>query len=347
MKLNLLDLNPTELKEYVTSLGFPAFRAKQIYEWLMKGVWSFDEMTNIPAAMRDTLSENASVGLLKIRKKLQSEIDDTCKYIFCLEDGCIIESVLMKYKYGYSICISSQAGCRMGCKFCASSDIPFSRSLTAGEMLAQILTVNRDKNIKIGHIVIMGIGEPLDNYDNVIKFLRNVQDPLGVNISYRKISLSTCGVVPGIYRLAEENIPITLSISLHNPFDEQRSLIMPINRKYNLDKLLEACYSYVVKSGRRITFEYAMISGVNDSSEHAEKLSERLRGMLCHVNLIPMNKVSGKDFERSHRKSIEQFSSVLEKNGISVTVRRELGRDINAACGQLRKQQLESDSENI
>jgi len=343
MKLNLLDLNPAELKDYITELGLPSFRSKQIYEWLMKGVWSFDEMTNVPVAVREMLAEKTSTGLLKIRQKLQSQIDDTCKYIFCLEDGCIIESVLMKYKYGYSICISSQAGCRMGCKFCASSDIPFSRSLTAGEMLAQILTVNRDKDIKIGHIVIMGIGEPLDNYENVVKFLRNVQEPAGVNISYRKISLSTCGVVPGIYRLAEEDIPITLSISLHNPFDDQRSLIMPINRKYNLDKLLEACNSYIVKSGRRITFEYAMISGVNDSPEHAEKLCGRLKGMLCHVNLIPMNKVSGKAFERSHRRSIEQFSSVLEKNGISVTVRRELGRDINAACGQLRKQQLESD----
>ncbi|MBQ8164998.1 MAG: 23S rRNA (adenine(2503)-C(2))-methyltransferase RlmN [Clostridia bacterium] len=343
MKLNLLDLNPTELKEYITGLGFPGFRAKQVHEWLMRGVESFDEMTNIPAAMRSILDESATTGLLKIRQKLQSQIDETCKYLFCLNDGYIIESVLMKYKYGYSICISSQAGCRMGCKFCASSDIPFSRDLTAGEMLSQILTVNRDKNIKIGHIVIMGIGEPLDNYENVMKFLRNVQDPAGVNISYRKISLSTCGVVPGIYRLAEEDIPITLSISLHNPFDEQRTLIMPINRKYNLDKLIEACNSYIVKSGRRITFEYAMISGVNDSPEHAEKLCSRLKGMLCHVNLIPMNRVSGKSFERSHRKSIEQFSDILSRNGISVTVRRELGRDINAACGQLRKQQMDSD----
>ncbi len=341
MSINLLDLSRDELKDFITEAGFPAFRSKQIYEWLVKGVASFDEMTNLPADMRKTLSEKADTGLLSIKQKLQSQIDDTCKYLFCLKDGYVIESVLMKYKYGYSVCISSQAGCKMGCTFCASSDIPFSRDLTAGEILSQIITINHDKNIRIGHVVIMGIGEPLDNYDNIIKFLKNVQDPNGVAISYRKISLSTCGVVPAIYKLADENMPITLSVSLHNPFDDQRSLIMPINRKYSLDKLFLACNSYIVKTGRRITFEYSMISGVNDSLAHAEKLCEWIKGMLCHVNLIPVNKVSGKDYIRSSKKNIEDFSDILTKHGISVTVRRELGRDINAACGQLRKQQMD------
>ena len=231
----------------------------------------------------------------------------------------------------------------MGCTFCASSDIPFSRDLTPGELLGQIIAINRDKDIRIGHIVMMGIGEPLDNYSNVIKFLKNVQSPEGLAISYRKISLSTCGIVPGINKLAEENIPITLSVSLHNPYDEQRSVIMPVNRKYSLDKLFEACNSYIAKTGRRITFEYSMISEVNDSLEHAKKLCERLKGMLCHVNLIPVNKVPGKEYMRCSRRRISEFSEVLSSHGISVTVRRELGRDINAACGQLRKQQMNTD----
>jgi 23S rRNA (adenine2503-C2)-methyltransferase len=229
----------------------------------------------------------------------------------------------------------------MGCKFCASSDIPFSRSLTSGEILGQIIAINRHENIRIGHVVIMGIGEPLDNYDNIVKFLKTVISEESLGIGARKISLSTCGLVPGMLKLAEEDLAITLSVSLHNPFDEERSEIMPVNRKYSLDNLFEACKIYIEKTGRRITFEYAMIVGVSDTEKHALELCRRLKGLLCHVNLIPVNAVEGKSYSRSSKKSIENFSAILEKKGISVTVRRELGRDINAACGQLRKQLIE------
>lgn len=341
MKINLLDLNFQELQEFVAEAGLPKFRAKQINEWLVKGVADFDEMTNLPGALREKLKEVAVTGLPAVINCLRSKIDDTAKFLFRLHDGCIIESVLMKYKYGYSVCISSQAGCRMGCKFCASSDIPFSRSLTSGEILGQIIAINRHENIRIGHVVIMGIGEPLDNYDNIVKFLKTVVSEKSLGIGARKISLSTCGLVPGMLKLAEEDLAITLSVSLHNPFDEERSEIMPVNRKYSLDNLFEACKIYIEKTGRRITFEYAMIVGVSDTEKHALELCRRLKGLLCHVNLIPVNAVEGKSYSRSSKKSIENFSAILEKKGISVTVRRELGRDINAACGQLRKQLIE------
>lgn len=349
MKLNLLDLNFGELEKFVCGMGMPGFRTKQINEWLCRGVRGFGEMTNLPAELRARLDERAYTGLPEIVSCLQSRLDGTCKFLFRLRDGCVIESVLMKYKYGYSVCISSQAGCRMGCKFCASSDIPFSRNLSSGEILGQIIAINRYRGIRIGHVVIMGIGEPLDNYDNIVAFLRRVSSADCLDISCRKISLSTCGVVPGIYRLAEEGLPVTLSVSLHNPFECQRSDIMPINKKYTLDNLFEACKIYIEKTGRRITFEYAMISGVNDSAEHARELSRRLCGMLCHVNLIPVNAVSGKSFSRSPRKHIERFVSILEHFSVSVTVRRELGRDIGAACGQLRKQIMSegADPENF
>ncbi len=342
MKQNLLDLNFEELQTFTEELGLPKFRAKQINEWLVKGVYTFDEMTNLSGSLREKLGEVSRIGLPTVISCLRSKIDETAKFLFRLEDGCIIESVLMKYKYGYSVCISTQAGCKMGCKFCASSDIPFSRSLTAGEILGQVIAINRHENIRIGHIVMMGIGEPLDNYDNVVKFLHTVTSENSLGIGARKISLSTCGLVPEIMKLAEEELPITLSVSLHNPFDEERSEIMPVNRKYSLDNLFDACKNYIAKTGRRITFEYAMIVGVSDTEKHALKLCSRLKGMLCHVNLIPVNSVEGKDFSRSSKRSIENFSAILEKKGVSVTVRRELGRDINAACGQLRKQLMET-----
>ena len=340
-KTRLLDLSKQELEEFVINNDMPKFRAKQLFEWLYKGA-EFPEMSNIPAALREKLSGLSVTGVPKVRSCLRSSLDETCKFLFEMQDGVLVESVLMKYKYGWSVCISSQAGCRMGCKFCASSQIPFSRSLSPGEILGQIIAINRHESITVSHVVIMGIGEPLDNYDNIIKFLRLVTSPEGLNISARKLSLSTCGVVPKIYSLAEEQLPVTLSISLHNPFDSERSEIMPVNRAYNLDSLFEACRHYQSKTGRRITFEYSLISGVNDSERHGRELAKRLKGMLCHVNLIPVNTVDGSGFRRPDRKNIEKFRELLEKQGIPATVRRELGRDISAACGQLRKSVAEN-----
>lgn len=340
MKINLLDLDYPELERFVCGENLPRFRAKQIHEWLCRGTGRFDEMTDLPAGLRGVLAEKADPGLPELLGCACSEIDGTRKYLFRLRDGCVIESVLMRYKYGYSACISSQAGCRMGCRFCASSGIPFSRNLTSGEMLGQILAMNRHAGVRIGHIVLMGIGEPLDNYEQVTAFIRRVSGEEGLAVSCRKISLSTCGVVPGIYRLAEERMPITLSVSLHNPFDAQRSEIMPINRQYPLDTLFSACRAYEKKTGRRITFEYAMIAGVNDTAAHAAELARRLKGMLCHVNLIPVNAVEGRPFRRSEKEKIGRFAELLTQRGIPATVRRELGRDIDAACGQLRKRYL-------
>lgn len=340
--INLLDLSQNQLEEFIKQLQQPSFRAKQINKWLYSGVTNFEEMTNLPTSFREQLSEKAVTGLLKIQDCKESEIDETRKYLFELYDGNIIESVLMKYKYGYSVCVSSQVGCKMGCSFCASTGAGFSRNLTAGEMVGQILTINRDANVKIGNIVIMGIGEPLDNYDNVIDFLKKAQSPEGLGISYRRMALSTCGLVPGILKLNKENLPITLSISLHSPFDDERSKIMPVNGSYSIDKLLEACKIYTRGTNRRITFEYAMISGVNDTIRHADELGQLIKGMLCHVNLIPINKVAGNSYKRSSKEQVEKFSSVLNRSGIEVTVRRELGKDINAACGQLRRSNTNS-----
>ncbi len=340
-RINLLDLSAEQLAAFAAEQKLPAYRAGQIRKWLFEGV-SFEEMTNLPLPLRRKLLETADVGRLKVYRKFQSREDETCKYLFDLGDGNVIESVLMKYKYGYSVCLSSQVGCRMGCTFCASAGLPYSRNLTMGEMLSQIVTINRDQQIRIGHVVLMGIGEPLDNYENVLRFLREVQREDCLGIGFRKISLSTCGLVPGILRLAEENLPITLSVSLHSPFQKQREEMMPVARKYTLDKLMEACNSYVAKTGRRITFEYAMILGVNDTAEHAKALISLTKGLLCHINLIPVNPIPGQRYQRSSRDSIEAFSGMLEKRGISATVRRELGQDIRAACGQLRRDVVNS-----
>lgn len=336
-KKNLLDCSAQELNHFVKEHGLPAFRGTQIRKWLYTGVSTFEEMSDLPKDVRNWLDRYCSTGLPKIKRLLKSALDGTCKYLFDLGDGNFIESVLMKYKYGYSACISSQVGCKMGCSFCASTGVGFVRSLTAGEMLGQIIAINKDRGIRIGHVVIMGVGEPLDNYDNVIAFLREAQSESGLGISYRHISLSTCGVVPGINRLAEEKLPITLSVSLHSPFDEQRSRMMPINKKYPIRDLIESCKGYLEATGRRITFEYAMIAGINDTNEHAKALCGLLRGMLCHVNLIPVNEVSGNRYTRSEQKEIDRFMRTLQNNGIEVTMRRELGRDISAACGQLRR----------
>lgn len=333
---NLLDLNKEELEEAIKAMGQPKFRAKQVWEWLYKGA-DFSEMTNLPENFRKALSEKYRSGKLAVKAKLCSKEDDTVKYLFGLGDGNLVESVLMKYKYGFSACVSTQVGCKMGCTFCASTKAGFVRNLTAGEILGQIVSMNSDMNIRIGHVVLMGIGEPLDNYDNVLDFLRKAQDENGLGISYRNISLSTCGLAEKVLELAEEKLPITLSISLHSPFDAQRSEMMPVNRKYPLDKLLDACNIYTLSTGRRITYEYALIEGVNDTKEHAAQLISLLRGKLCHVNLIPVNKVEGTGYEKASKKNIMTFKEMLEKGGVNATVRRTLGQDIEAACGQLRR----------
>ncbi|MCX7842938.1 MAG: 23S rRNA (adenine(2503)-C(2))-methyltransferase RlmN [Clostridia bacterium] len=336
-KVNLLDLDAEELERFLAALGQEKFRARQIYQWLHKGIRNADEMTNLSKGLRQRLDEVAYIGKLNVANKLVSRLDGTTKYLFELNDGNLIESVMMLYKHGVTACISSQVGCRMGCSFCASTGAGFVRNLSAGEMLDQVLSIQTDSGKRVGNVVIMGIGEPLDNYDNIVKFLRLVNHPDGLNIGYRHISLSTCGLVPEIIKLSRENMPITLSISLHAPNDEIRGQIMPVNRKYSIDKLLEACKIYTEVTKRRLTFEYAMISGVNDSRENALELAGRIKRMLCHVNLIPVNTVSGTSYKKSNRQNINLFRGILEGYGIETTVRRELGSDINAACGQLRR----------
>ncbi len=340
-KTNLLDLSVEEIQQILSGIGAEKFRAKQIFQWLAKGITSIDDMSNLSKAFREKLKGISRIGMPRIKNKLVSRIDGTAKYLLELEDGNVIESVLMDYRHGISACISSQVGCRMGCRFCASTGIGFDRNLSPGEMLGQILTMQSDGGKRIGNIVIMGIGEPLDNYTSVLKFLRLVNHPEGLNIGYRHISVSTCGLVPEIIKLSQENIPVTLSISLHAPNDTIRDKIMPVNRKYSIDKIIEACKIYTEVSKRRITFEYALISGVNDSRENAMELGRKIKGMLCHVNLIPVNTVEGNDFRKSARQQTEVFKAILERSGIETTVRRELGSDISAACGQLRRSSSE------
>lgn len=339
---NLMDLTLDEMEQMLQDMGQQKFRAKQIFKWVNSGIKSVDDMTNLSKQLRQELAAVSKISRIKLVNKLQSNIDSTAKYLFELEDGNIIESVLMEYKHGFTACISSQAGCRMGCKFCASTGANFSRNLTAGEMLDQIMTMQEDSGNRIGHVVLMGIGEPLDNYDNVVKFLRIVNHPDGLMIGLRNISLSTCGIVPKILQLAKENLPVTLSVSLHSAKDEKRSAMMPINKSFSIDKLISACKIYTETTKRRITFEYAMISGENDSEQDSKELATILKGMLCHVNLIPVNTVKGNGYVKSSRAHIENFKNILESRGIETTVRRELGSDIDAACGQLRRNRLES-----
>ncbi|MFR1518294.1 MAG: 23S rRNA (adenine(2503)-C(2))-methyltransferase RlmN [Clostridia bacterium] len=333
---NLLDYEKAEIEEIVKSRRQPKFRAAQLWEWLYKGA-DFEEMTNLPESFRRELQAQFTTGKLGIRTKLRSSIDGTVKYLFSLGDGNLVESVLMNYKYGYSACVSTQVGCKMGCSFCASTQAGFVRNLSPGEILGQIVTMNADLQIRVGHVVMMGIGEPLDNYENVVEFMRKAQNPEGLGISYRNMSLSTCGLADRMLRLAEEKLPITLSVSLHSPFDAQRSEMMPVNRKYPLDKLLDACNIYILNTGRRITYEYALIEGVNDSKDHAAQLVSLLKGSLCHVNLIPVNRVAGTGYEKASKKKISAFQEMLAASGINATIRRTLGQDIEAACGQLRR----------
>lgn len=336
-KKNLKSYTYNELEALVRNeLGEPSFRAKQIFEWLYRGADSFDEMSNLSKSLRERLGAAYTAGNLKIEQKFVSRIDETRRYLLKLEDGNYIESVLMKYHHGYTICVSSQVGCAMGCRFCASTRNGKARNLSAGEIIGQVMTVQKDLGERISNIVMMGIGEPLDNYDEVLKFLEIVNHPSGLNIGHRHITLSTCGLVPKIKDLADRQLQITLSVSLHAADDETRSEIMPVNRRYSISQLMEACRYYIKKTNRRISFEYTLISGVNDNSAEAEKLLKLLHGMLCHVNLIPVNPVKETGFKQGSRAKIEEFQRILESGGISATIRRELGADISAACGQLR-----------
>ena len=343
-KKDVLSLTPDELTAFITENGYPKFRAKQILEWIYRGK-AFSEMTTLPEKMRTELDKIAVLHLPKIKRKLVSEVDGTVKYLFSLYDGNLIESVVMRYAHGLSICISSQCGCRMGCRFCASTIGGRIRDLLPSELLGQIIVASADLGERISHVVMMGIGEPLDNYDNVIRFLRLVNMPEGLGISYRSISLSTCGVVPKILKLAEEAFPITLSISLHAPNDAARSEIMPINNTYGVSELLYACNTYFQKTGRRISFEYTLISGKNDSKENARELANVLKKHIkgpLHVNLIPLNPVSERDYKTVDRRFAMKFCETLVSLGINATVRRTLGPDINASCGQLRRSEERS-----
>ena len=339
--IDLKDFEFDELVSYLKEIGEPKFRAEQIFSWLHKGVEDYDEMTNLSKATRQKLKENTYVSTLKLRLKLVSKLDGTIKYLFELPDGNCIESVVMRYHHGLTICISSQIGCRMGCRFCASTIGGLSRSLTAGEILNQVIFAQKDIGERISNIVIMGIGEPMDNYDNIIKFLHNVNHEKGLNIGYRHITLSSCGVVPELMKLADEELPITLTISLHAPNDKIRDEIMPVNHKWKIKELMEACRYYVNKTGRRISFEYSLIHGVNDSKDNARELAELVRPLHGHVNLIPVNKVKERSYVKGSEKEIREFQELLGELGINATVRRELGSDINASCGQLRKKVID------
>lgn len=341
MKINLRDLTYNEIAALMKELNEPEFRAKQIMKWLYSGANSINDMTNLKKELRERLSETATAYLPQIEEKFVSSLDETRKYLLQLEDGNYIESVLMKYHHGYTICISSQVGCRMGCKFCASTIGGKIRDLSPAEIIGQIITVQADLGERISNVVMMGIGEPFDNFQNVLKFLENVKSPLGLNIGHRHITLSTCGIADKIREIGRIAPQITLSISLHAANDETRSAIMPINKKYNIETLLSACKYYIEQTNRRISFEYTLISGVNDSLDFAKELSSLLSGMLCHVNLIPVNSVSETGFKKSNKKQVEAFRLYLENHKIPATVRREMGSDINAACGQLRKNRLD------
>ncbi len=342
-KPDIKSMNLNELTEFVKALGEKPFRAKQLYQWMHKNLAaSIDEMTNLPGRFRENLKENAAFISLQQADVQISGQDGTRKYLFMLEDENVIESVLMRYKFGNSACISSQAGCRMGCRFCASALGGFVRNLTPSEMLDQVYRIERGIGERISHVVVMGTGEPFDNYDALLRFLTLLSDENGQNIGQRNITVSTCGIVPNIYRFADEKLQITLAVSLHAAFQEKRERLMPVALRYDLKELLDACKYYFSKTGRRITFEYALASGENDSASDAEELSRLLSGINCHVNLIPVNPVKERAFTASGHSFVLAFKNKLEKNGINVTIRRELGRDIDAACGQLRKRYIEN-----
>ena len=334
---HIKSMTQPEIQAVLKELNQPAFRAKQVFTWLHKGVRSYEEMTNLPKALRDILSEKYPIQAPQVLRKQESARDGTIKYLWQLSDGNCVETVLMRYHYGNTVCISTEVGCRMGCAFCASTLGGLVRKLEPFEMLDQVLFTQVDSGLPVSHIVLMGIGEPLDNYDNVMRFLELVNSPDGMCISMRHISLSTCGLVPMIYKLAEEKLQLTLSVSLHAPSDEIRNTIMPVNKAYPTEELLEACRCYYKATNRRISFEYAMIDGVNDTEAAARLLLKRLKGLPAHMNLIPLNHVEESPLKPSSRKAVQRFQQILEEGGVPATVRRTLGGDIDASCGQLRR----------
>ena len=337
---NIKDYNLEELKQELINLGEKPFRAEQIFKWLfIYKVKSFDEMTNLSLELREKLKQNYDICNFEIVRKLESK-DGTKKYLFGLNDGNAIESVLMEYHFGRTVCVSSQIGCKMGCKFCASTGIPFIRNLTSGEIVEQIIAIEQDTNVKISNVVFMGIGEPFDNYDNVINAKKLLNNQKGLNIGARHISISTSGLVPKIYQFADENVQCTLSISLHSANNETRSSMMPVNNAYNIEELIKACKYYIEKTNKRISFEYALAKDNNDNQKAADELINLLHGMLCHVNLIPINKIENGKYSKSSNENIIKFRDYLNSKGITATIRRELGSDIDAACGQLRRKNL-------
>ena len=342
MKTQLLSMTPEELVVYLKELGQPAFRAKQLFAWLHQGV-PFERMSNLPKSLRETLAENCLDNPVQVLETITSKLDGTIKLLYRLHDGHVIEGVLMRYKYGNTLCVSTQVGCRMGCAFCASTLDGCARSLSAGEILGQIVCANgvlAPQGQKVGNVVLMGSGEPLDNYDNVVRFLRILRMEGGLCIGMRSVSLSTCGLVPNMRRFAQEDLPVTLSLSLHAPNDEVRKRLMPVANAYAMDDVLDACRYYIEKTGRRVIFEYALVHGVNAAPEQAAELAGRLRGMQCHVNLIPLNSVPERGLTGVSEREVDAFRRVLEQKNISVTRRREMGDDIEGACGQLRRRYL-------
>ena len=344
--INILDLNIVELKEWMKNSGESQFRAKQVTEWIYKGIWKFEDMSNISESTKEKLQSNFCIRIPELVYEYKSKLNNTIKYLFALEDGNLIECVVMKYKHGNSICISTQVGCRMGCKFCASTIGGLIRNLTPGEMLSQIMKAQELISERISNVVLMGSGEPFDNFDNVMKFLNIVNSEDGLNIGQRHITISTCGIVPKIIKFADINIQTTLAISLHAATDEIRMKSMPIANQYSIAEIIEACKYYIRKTNRRITFEYALVRDVNDSRLDAEKLSLLLKGMLCHVNLIPINEIKENKFKKSLNENVVKFKMVLDNNNIQTTIRREMGLDINAACGQLRISHIKDENNN-
>ena len=331
-----------ELKKTVEALGEKPFRAKQLYEWMhVKLAESYEEMTNLPKTVREKLRESCTLTTLTALEVQTSQIDGTQKYLFALHDGNVVESVLMRYKHGNSVCISSQVGCKMGCRFCASTIGGWNRNLTPAEMLEQIYRIQKNSGERVSNVVVMGTGEPLDNYDTLLRFIHMISDENGLHISQRNLTVSTCGIVPKMEALAEEKLQITLALSLHASSQEKREALMPVAKKYTITQVLDACRNYYEKTGRRITFEYALVGGENDSPEDARRLAQLIKGLNCHVNLIPVNPIKERSYVRSDKKVIGNFQNKLEKYQINVTIRREMGRDIDGACGQLRKSYID------
>ena len=342
-QMDIKSMTLEELQAYFVELGEKAFRAKQVYQWMHEKLASdYEEMSNLSKDLREKLQKQETLTKLNIVQVQESSIDGTRKYLFELPDGNVVESVWMKYHHGNSVCISSQVGCRMGCRFCASTLDGLERNLLPSEMLEQIYSIIRHTKERVSNIVVMGTGEPMDNYDNLVRFVRMISDDKGQNISQRNITVSTCGIVPNMKRLAEEKLQITLALSLHATTDEKRKQLMPIANKYSLKEVLEACSYYFEKTGRRITFEYSLVAGVNDTKEDAEELVALVKGMNCHINLIPVNPIKERDYKQSNKEQIQVFRARIEKSGISATVRREMGRDIDGACGQLRRRHIET-----